>query len=154
MEEARVTFRAAAHAEAAHVERVLAERVAETSAELARKLAERPVGIHRVSLVVAFGALCINAGYHLAGQGRPFWADPGALSGAQRVLASVLRVPAGWMIFAFLVPAFVHGGKVGWGMVQAEDGGGKEKVVGWLLMVLSVVGALGLFVVLAKVTGV
>ena len=41
------------------------------------ELAERPVGLHRVTMllaaVVAFGALCVSAGYSLAGPVKPFW---------------------------------------------------------------------------------
>ncbi len=114
IENARVTFAAAAAHEAAHVQRVLADQVAETSVAIARKLAERPVGVHRVTLVlaavVAFGALCVNAGYNLAGTGRPFWvSSAGNLRGAQRVLAVLLGVPAGWMGFALRVPAAAYG---------------------------------------------
>jgi hypothetical protein len=69
IESARVAFAVAAENEAAHVQRVLSEKVAETSVEIARKLAERPMGLHRVTMVlaavVAFGALCVSAGYSL-----------------------------------------------------------------------------------------
>jgi hypothetical protein len=48
------------------VQRTLSERVAETRVAIARRLAERPVGVHRVTMlfaaVVAFGALCLSAG--------------------------------------------------------------------------------------------
>ena len=160
LEEARMTFAAAAQNEAAHVERMLAEKVAETSVEIARTLAERPIGLHRVTMVlgavVAFGALSMSAGYHLAGDRPPFWVSRGSgLSGAQTILASLLRVPAGWMVFALLVPAFLHGVRVGWGMARADprdEKEGKERMVGWSLIVLSAVGAVGLFVVLAKIT--
>jgi hypothetical protein len=40
--------------------------LSETSVAIARRLAERPVGLHRVTMlmavVVAFGALCVTAG--------------------------------------------------------------------------------------------
>ena len=65
IENARAAFAVAAEKEAAEVERVLSERVAETSVKIARKLAERPVGLHRVTTAlaaaVAFGALCTAA---------------------------------------------------------------------------------------------
>jgi hypothetical protein len=60
IESARAAFAVAAENEAAQVQRVLSEKVAETSVQIAHKLAERPVGLHRVTMVlaavVAFGA--------------------------------------------------------------------------------------------------
>src|ERR1019366_4001115 len=53
IESARAAFAVGAEKEAAEVHRVLSARVAETSVEIARKLAERPVGLHRVTTVVA-----------------------------------------------------------------------------------------------------
>ena len=54
IEDARGAFAAAAEREAAHVQRTLSEKVAETSVAIARQLAERPVGtlaeIHRVTM--------------------------------------------------------------------------------------------------------
>ena len=46
IEGARAAFAVAAEKETAHVQRVLSERVAETGVAIARKLAERPVGLH------------------------------------------------------------------------------------------------------------
>lgn len=70
-ENAHAAFAIAAQNEAAHVARPLAERVAETSVEIAQSNAERPVGLHRVTTlrasVVGFGARCVRAGYSLAG---------------------------------------------------------------------------------------
>lgn len=157
IEHARATFAAAAQSEAASVERALSHKVAETSVEIARKLAERPVGLHRVTLVlsavVGFGALSVNAGYHLAGEGRPFWAESaGSLSGAPRMLSSLLRVPAGWMIFALLLPAFVHGSREGWALAREASGEGRSGIVGWLLVALCVIGCVVLLVLLAKLT--
>jgi AcrR family transcriptional regulator len=61
IEDARAAFAAAAAREAAEVQRTLSEKVAETSVAIARRLAERPVGLHRVTMMlaaaVAFGAL-------------------------------------------------------------------------------------------------
>jgi AcrR family transcriptional regulator len=64
IEDAWAAFAAAAEREAAHAQRTLSEKVAETSVAIARRLAERPVGIHRVTMllaaVVAFGTLCVS----------------------------------------------------------------------------------------------
>jgi len=58
------------------VHRMLSERVAATSVEIARKLAERAAGMHRVTPLltarVAFGALCVTSGYSLASARKPF----------------------------------------------------------------------------------
>jgi hypothetical protein len=104
IESARAAFAVAAENEAAHVQRVLSEKVAETSVEIARKLADKPVGLHRVTMVLAavvvFGALCVSAGYSLAGPERPFWVGSGT---GQRGVKRLLAVPAGWMTFALLI---------------------------------------------------
>lgn len=69
--------------EAAQVQRVLSETVAEASEEIARKLAEKPVELHHVTTppaaVVAFGGPCVASGYSLASADKPFaHADEGA----------------------------------------------------------------------------
>jgi hypothetical protein len=158
IENARVAFAVATDNEAAHVQRVLSEKVAETSVQIARKLAERPVGLHRVTMVlaavVAFGALCVTAGYSLAALEKPFWVAKGgtSLKGAARVLAALLAVPAGWMIFALLVPAAVYGAKVGWGVAADAMAERREKVIGWCIVTVCVIGCVACAVILAKVT--
>jgi hypothetical protein len=120
IEDARAAFAAAVAREAAEVQRTLSEKVAETSVAIARRLAERPVGLHRVTMllaaVVAFGALCVNAGYSLAAPVKPFWVTSAeTLTPMEREAAVVLAAPAGWMVFALLLPAAVYGARVGWG---------------------------------------
>jgi hypothetical protein len=120
IESARAAFAAAAEKEAAQVQRVLSEKVAETSVQIARKLAERPVGLHRVTTmlaaVVAFGTFCASAGYSLGAPERPFWVTKdGGLGGAQRGLSVVLALPAGWMIFALLLRSVRREGGLGAG---------------------------------------
>ena len=97
----------------------MSEKVAETSVAIARRLAERPVGLHRVTMliavVVAFGALCVTAGHSVAAPVKPFWATRvETVAPLQRVAAKVLAAPAGWMMFALLLPAAVDGARVGW----------------------------------------
>jgi hypothetical protein len=157
IENARAAFAVAADHEAAQGQRMLSEKVAETSVQIARKLAERPVGIHRITMVmaavVAFGALCVSAGYSLAMPERPFWvAKDASLRGAQGVLAGVLAVPAGWMIFALLVPVAVYGAKVGWEVAADAMAERRERIVGWSIVALSVLGCVACAVMLAKVT--
>ena len=102
IENARAAVAVAAQNEAAHVERLLAERVADTSAEIARKLAEGPVGLHRVTRLlassVAFGARCVHAGYGLIGRDKAFWAmNANSPQGMTRLFAVALSVPA-WFL--------------------------------------------------------
>jgi hypothetical protein len=156
IENARAAFAVAAEKEAAEVERVLSERVAETSVKIARKLAERPVGLHRVTTVlaaaVAFGALCTAAGYSLAAAPRPFSvATERSRPGAEQVFALVLAMPAGWMIFALLVPVAAVGAKAGW--TAATDGLAerRERILGGCLVVACVAGGVASAVLLAKV---
>jgi hypothetical protein len=156
IENARAAFAVAAEKEAAEVERVLSERVAETSVKIARKLAERPVGLHRVTTAlaaaVAFGALCTAAGYRLGVAPRPFSvATERSRPGAEQVLAVVLAMPAGWMIFALLVPLAAVGAKAGW--TAATDGLAerRERILGGCLVVACVAGGVASAVLLAKV---
>ena len=119
IEGARAAFAAAAEREAAQVQRTLSEKVAETSVAIARRLAERPVGLHRVTTllaaVVAFGALCVSAGYSLTAPVKPFWVTSAeTLTPLQREAAVVRAAPAGWMMFALLLPAAAYGARVGW----------------------------------------
>ena len=135
IENARAAFAAAAEKEAAQVQRTLSEKVAETSVADRPRLAERPVGLHRVTMllaaVVAFGALCVSAGYSLAAPVKPFWATRvETLTPLQREAAKVLAAPAGWMMFALLLPAAVYGARVGW-VAASEATQGRDRIVGW-----------------------
>jgi len=157
VDNARAAFAAAARHEAAHVERFLAERVAQTSVEIARKLAEEPWRPHRITAllaaVVAFGALCVHDGYSLALADKPFWvARSESTSGLSRVLATVLAVPAGWMVFALLVPAAWYGARVGWGMARDTLADGRERSLGWCLVLLCIAACVACAVMLAQLT--
>ena len=156
IESARAAFAVAAEKEAAEVHRVLSARVAETSVEIARKLAERPVGLHRVTTVlaavVAFGALCTAAGYSLGVAPRPFSvATERSRPGAEQVLAAVLAMPAGWMIFALLVPVAGVGAKAGWAVATDGLAERRERILGGCLVAACVAGSVASAVVLAKV---
>jgi len=157
IEGARAAFAVAAEKEAAQVERVLSEKVAETSVAIARKLAEKPVGLHRVTTalaaVVAFGALCVSAGYNLGAPERPFWvAKDAGLRGAERALSVVLALPAGWMIFALLLPAAAYGARVGWGMAADGSAERRERIVGGCMVTACLCACVACVVMLAKVT--
>jgi hypothetical protein len=156
IEGARAAFALAAEKEAAQVHRMLSQQVAQTSVEIARKLAERPFALHRVTVVLAavvgFGALCVGAGYGWAEAGPPFWiARSGEMQGAARILSAVLGVPAGWMVFALILPAAVHGTRVGWAAASEETAASSQRVLGWILAILSIAGSVACASMLAKV---
>jgi hypothetical protein len=56
IEDARAAFAAAAEREAARAQRTLSVKVADTSLAIVRRLAERPVGVHRVTTLLAGGS--------------------------------------------------------------------------------------------------
>jgi len=140
VEGAREACAAAAAREVASVQRALAQSVAETSARLARGVAERPLAVHWVTTalaaVVAFGAMCVHAGYELALRGQPFWiVDRQHGSGVRMALASILAAPAGWMVLALLLPAAVHGVRFGSRLAGDPDASTSERVLGWCIVV-------------------
>ena len=63
----------------------------------------------------------------------------------------VLAMPAGWMIFALLVPLAAVGAKAGW--TAATDGLAerRERILGGCLVVACVAGGVASAVLLAKV---
>ncbi len=157
IERARAAFAAAAQKEAAQAQRVLSAQVAETSVAMARRLADRPLGVHRVTLclaaVVAFGALCVHAGTHLAPSDAA-WRPVGAteVRGSAGVIARVLSVPAGWMIFALLMPAAAVGVRAGWDMAADPLADRRDKAVGACVVAFCVAGAVACAVLMARVT--
>jgi hypothetical protein len=155
IDQARAAFADAAAHEAARAERLLSDRVAETSVHIARKLADRPVRLHPattvLAAVVAFGALCEHAGYRLATADTPPWATrtPTARE-AQHPLSILLTVPAGWMIFALLLPVAAYGAHYGWTLGRDALSSWHERTLGWLIVALCVAGAAACAVVLAN----
>jgi hypothetical protein len=154
IEDARGAFAAAAEREAAHAQRTLSEKVAETSIAIARRLAERPVGLQRVTMllaaVVAFGALCVSAGYSLAAPVKPFWVtSTETLTPLQREAAVVLSAPAGWMVFGLLLPVAVYGARVGW-LTASETTERREKIIGWGIVAACAFASTACAVMLAK----
>jgi hypothetical protein len=121
---------------------------------IARRLAERPVGLHRVTMllaaVVAFGALCVSAGYSLAAPVKPFWAtSTETLTPLQREAAVVLAAPAGWMMFALLLPPAVYGVRVGW-LTASETMERRQKILGWGIVAACAFASAACAVMLAK----
>jgi hypothetical protein len=156
LEQARAALAVAAQREAAHVHRMLSEKVAQTSVEIARKLADGPVGLHRMTAmlaaVVAFGALCVVAGYHLATAPTPSWVTREGLNpGLGRVVAVVFAVPAGWMVFALLLPAAVAGARTGWAIGADAMLARRERILGWCLVVVCIAGGVACAALLSNV---
>jgi hypothetical protein len=157
MEGLRAASRAAAAEEVALVQRVLAEKVAQTSVEIAKKLSGKPIEFHRVTLVlaavVAFGGLCEQAGYSFGSTAPPFWSLRGpGLRGTERLLACVLSAPAGWMIFALLLPAAAYGFKIGRDLATDVSGERPERILGVCIAALCVIGAVACTALLLKFT--
>jgi len=113
----------------------------------------RPAGVTTVlAAVVAFGALCTAAGYSLGVAPRPFSvATERSRPGAEQVLAAVLAMPAGWMIFALLVPVAGVGAKAGWAVATDGLAERRERILGGCLVAACVAGSVASAVVLAKV---
>ena len=158
IEEARRTFAVAAEEESAKAQRMLSQKVAETSVEIARKLAKRPIGVHRITAllaaVVLFGAMCMTVGYKLAdGGANPLWPVAEAATAGGRGVAMVLGAPAGWMVFALLLPAAGFGARAGLHMATDLEATGLQKAAGWIIVGLCVLAAIAGAVVLARVLG-
>ena len=81
---------------------------------------------------VAFGGICVAAGYLMAERGRPPWGAPGPLG-------TVLGAPAGWLVFVLLLPAAARWVQAGW-RAASSPGDIRVLAVGCGLLV----GALGL----------
>ena len=95
----------------------------------------------------------MSAGYGWAEAGTPLWAmKAGEFQGKEKLLSVVLSVPAGWMLFALLIPAAVHGARFGWGTAFAVAAERREKVLGWLILSLCFAAGAACAMMLAKVT--
>jgi hypothetical protein len=157
LESAREAFAAAAAAESAKAQNLLSQKVAETSVLIARKLAERPIRIDRITTllatVVTFGALCVTAGFKLASPERPFWCNPRLLhEGSGTILAAILGAPAGWMVFALLLPAMAYLGKTAWHSTSEAEAWG-PRILGWTLVGLCGIAAAGCAMALVRILG-
>jgi hypothetical protein len=155
IERVRAAYAAAAEAEAAKCHNALAMKVAETSVEIARKLADKPVGFHRVTAmlasIVGFGAICVACGFKLATTTAPFWIGTEKSTAMMRLMSFVLRVPAGWMIFLLVLPAAWFGARNGWSLIHDSMGYAREKGVGWILVGTSVLSVIACVIFLARV---
>ena len=83
---------------------------------------------------VGFGAICIAAGWAMAGRGRHPW-------GAAGPLGAVLAAPAGWLMFLLLLPAAVAWARAGWMAGRCREDL-RVRAVGWMM----VAGSIGLVV--------
>ena len=118
IEDARTAFAAAAERDAAHAQRTLSEKVAETSVAIARRLAERPVGIHRVTMLGRGGGVRRAVRQRGVQIGCAREALLGSEAGDDRTVAKsgggdaegTGRVDS----VRALVPAAVYGARTGW----------------------------------------
>jgi hypothetical protein len=88
-------------------------------------------GAFAMASAVAFGGICIAAGYLMAERGRPPWGAPGPLG-------TILGAPAGWLVFVLLLPAAARWAQAGWRAARAPQDL-RVRVVGWGLMLAAVV---------------
>ena len=79
---------------------------------------------------VGFGAICIAAGWAMAGRGRQPW-------GAAGPLGAVLAAPAGWLMFLLLLPAASAWARAGWAAARHREDL-RVRLVGWLLLATSI----------------
>ena len=154
--DAQVAFAKAAEHESAKAQRVLSEQVAKTSVAMAKKLAERSIGLHQVTAlfgsVVAFGAVCMVSGYQLAGPEKPFWIATVNPTRWARIASAVLAAPAGWMVFLLLLPGAAKMGAIGWKMSHEVGGGLQAHLYGWGLVSVAVLGAVACLVAVVRFT--
>lgn len=140
----RETCSAVAQHEVAMVQRALVERVASESVRVARKAAQRPIAWHWIAVVAAsqvlFGALCVAAGCRLAGVGQLRVPAPVLAARPRDIVGCVLSMPAGWMTVALLMPAALRGARDAWAMAVDRSSQGKDKLFGWLLLAVCVIG--------------
>jgi hypothetical protein len=95
------------------------------------------MGAFGMATAVAFGGICIAAGYLMAERGRPPW-------GAPRPLGTILGAPAGWLVFVLLLPAAARWAQAGWRAARSPQDF-RVRAAGWGLMLAAVVlVALGL----------
>jgi hypothetical protein len=82
---------------------------------------------------------------------KPFWVTGAeTLTPLQRKAAVLLTAPAGWMVFALLLPAAVYGARVGWG-TASEATQRHERIVGWGIVATCVFATAACAVMLAKI---
>jgi hypothetical protein len=84
----------------------------------------------RGATAIAFGAICIAAGYSMAARGRPPW-------GATRPLGEVLGAPAGWLIFLILLPVASRWVRAGWAAARSHEGL-RVRLIGWAVLLISI----------------
>jgi hypothetical protein len=152
IERARGAFEAAAVAESARMRRLLAEELGRgAAAKPGVKLEEIMAAVGAVlGSVVLFGGVCMSAGVALGSRAgaRGSW-DVGGGNVWLQLVAKVLNIPAGWMAFALLLPGLVHGGRLGWRLTRLGSSRA-ERVGGWGLLGVSVVGGMACVVVLSQ----
>lgn len=104
-----------------------------------------------LSALLAFGGLCMGVGFAMAGRGPVPWLGADTNAGVlRRFLALILGAPAGWMMFALLLPLAYLGARSGWAASRDPLASARERALGVGLLALALVGAAACALVLAK----
>jgi hypothetical protein len=90
---------------------------------------------------VGFGAICIAAGWAMAGRGRHPW-------GAAGPLGAVLAAPAGWLMFLLLLPVAAAWARAGWAAARHREDL-RVRAVGWMMLAGSIALVVAALAVLA-----
>jgi hypothetical protein len=94
----------------------------------------------------------MHAGYELAASAKPFWLHASADASAPlRVLLVVLCVPAGWMVFALLIPVAIHASRFGWRMAADPLALRRDQAVGWCIVASCMLGLAACAVLLVRI---
>ena len=90
---------------------------------------------------VGFGAICIAAGWAMAGRGAHPW-------GAAGPLGAVLAAPAGWLMVLLLLPAASTWARAGWAAARYREDV-RVRAVGWVMLAASIGSVVAALAVLA-----
>jgi hypothetical protein len=153
MEEVRQTVASVAEGETRKAHRSLADAVSRAASELAAKRIETSrwqAWAAAVGALVMFGSLCLVVGYGMGRGSVPFWARA-AESPLTRIASALLGAPAGWMLFALVLPLAVQGIRTGLSSARDDGAQRSERATGWAMVGLSALGALACLVMLLKV---
>lgn len=156
LESQRAALAEAVAAEAGKVQRTLADAVVSTATDLAHVKAEhvrwRAVALAAAGMVT-FGSLCVTCGYLFGAGQTPPWAAPPTAPLSTRLLAALLGAPAGWTVFAILLPVASSYGLAGWRLYRGAHCHRSEQASGLLLALGAFVAVGSSIAVLVRVVG-
>lgn len=128
------------------------DRVAAGSCAEPLSVQVAPLVVAGVGALLVFGSLCMAAGFTMADKGSASWLQGGPAGGAlARIVCLLLRAPAGWMLFALLLPVGAYGIRAGWSTARDHFAEAKERAFGWGLLGLSLLGMVACALLLARI---